>query len=318
MPALRLSRDPPLLPAEARGAAVALGNFDGLHLGHQVLLREVTAQARRLGAAPGVVTFEPHPRRFFAPDSEPFRLTTLRTKVRLLRQAGVERVFALRFDAALAAREPEDFAEGILGRELGVRHVAVGADFRFGRRRRGDVDLLARCGARAGYSVGVVPLQHIASAGGDSLVSSSAIRQALREGRPREATRLLSRPWEIEGAVRHGAKRGRALGYPTANIALPGLLRPAYGVYAVRVAGDGFDRPADGVPNLGISPMFSYAEPLLEVHLFDFAGDLYGRHLRVSLIDYLRGELRFDTLDELVEQMHEDSRQARQALAVPD
>jgi len=317
---VRLLRHHAPTPAALRGAVVAIGNFDGIHRGHRRLLEQAEAIARETGAPWAMLTFEPHPRRLFAPDLPPFRLTPFRVKVRLLQALGLDALWVLRFDRTLAGLPAEAFAERVLAEGLGARHVVVGENFRFGHRRGGDVALLRTLGERLGFGVTAVGM---AAAPGQSseVYSSSLVRDYLRDGNPTRAALLLGRYWEIEGRVQHGAKRGRELGFPTANLALGrDTLRPAFGIYAVRAAIEERDgtRWLPGVANLGISPMFDYAEPLLEVHLLDFAGDLYGRHLRVALIDYLRAEQRFDDLEALKAQMAEDLRRARATLAWED
>lgn len=310
---MRLHRHFASLPAAARGAVVAVGNFDGVHRGHQAVIAQVQRLARDADAAAGILTFEPHPRRYFQPDAPPFRLTPFRVKTRLLQTLGLDRLYALPFNRALASLTAEDFVERVLARGLGARHVVVGDNFRFGRQRLGDTDLLRRLAARHGFGVTVLPR---VMAAGVQPYSSSHVREQLQAGNPTRAALLLGRYFEIEGRVRHGAKRGRQLGYPTANIGLDDILHPAFGVYAVRAqlygGGGGW---IAGVANIGISPMFNYVKPLLEVHLFDFAGDLYGKHLRVALVDRLRGEMTFDGLPALIAQMDEDSRRAKVTLA---
>ena len=310
---MRLYRHFDSLPASAQGAVVAIGNFDGVHRGHQAVIGKVRRLARELEAPAGLLTFEPHPRRYFQPDAPPFRLTPFRVKTRLMQTLGLDSLFPLPFNKALAGLTAEAFVERVLARGLRARHVVVGDNFRFGRQRQGDTDLLARLGSQLGF--GVTVLRRVMAAGTEPY-SSSHVREQLQAGNPTRAALLLGRYFEIEGRVRHGAKRGRQLGYPTANIGLRDTLHPAFGVYAVRAQlyGGGGSWIA-GVANIGISPMFNYAEPLLEVHLFDFAGDLYGKHLRVALVDRLRGEMKFDSLDALIRQMDEDSRRARVTLA---
>ena len=306
------------LPAEAQGAAVAIGNFDGVHRGHRLVLAEATAAAEPIGAPLAVLTFEPHPRSFFRPDDPPFRLTPFRIRARLLADMGVAVLVVLPFDEAFSLRPADRFVGDVLVAGLRARHVVVGYDFCFGHKRQGNAETLIAAGRKLGFGVTVVT-KATDEVGGT--YSSSSIRDLLRQGRPHHAAGLLGRPWEIEGRVLHGDRRGRGLGYPTANIDLDDYLRPAMGVYAVRAALDTGAAPTwhDGVANIGFRPMFATRRPLLEVHLFDFDGDLYGRHMRVQLIDYLRPEARFATLDELVRQMDRDSAQARAALAAsPD
>jgi riboflavin kinase/FMN adenylyltransferase len=311
---MRVLRHVASVPGELRGAVVAIGNFDGIHRGHQELIGKAQRLAAELGAPSAVLTFEPHPRTFFDPGLPPIRLTTFRVKLRLVEALGIDVMVVLAFNQRLARLAAEEFVHYVLVEGLGVRHVVVGDSFRFGRKRLGDVALLEKLGRGSGF--GVTAINRIAGPGAEAY-SSSMVREYLRTGNPTRAALLLGRYWEIEGRVRHGAKRGRALGYPTANIDLGELLRAAYGVYAVRATLDRRDAThwIAGVANLGIRPMFETAEPLLEVHLFDFDGDLYGRHMRVALIDYLRPEMRFESLDALKRQMAEDSRRARVTLA---
>ncbi|KGJ07849.1 bifunctional riboflavin kinase/FAD synthetase [Paracoccus versutus] len=307
---MRIHHDWKALPLDARGATVAMGNFDGVHLGHRSVIDAARAAC---DAALGVITFEPHPREFFAPDAPPFRLMNVESRANRLARLGVDHLYQLPFDAVLAGLAPEAFAREVLVEGLGVRHVTVGSDFCFGRKRSGDAQTLARLGREMGFGVTVAPLI------GDGAVqySSTAIRQALTEGRTRDAERMLGHWHRIDGEVLHGDKRGRDLGYPTANMAVEGLHLPALGIYAVLVdVLTGPDRGSyKGVASLGVRPMFGENRPNLEVHVFDFAADLYGQHLSVALVEYLRPEAKFDTLDALVAQMDRDSAQAREILA---
>ncbi|WP_026868420.1 bifunctional riboflavin kinase/FAD synthetase [Inquilinus limosus] len=302
------------LPASARGAVVAIGNFDGVHRGHQTVVAAARAEARRLGVPVCVLSFEPHPRSLFRPQDPPFRLTPFRIKARLLEALGVDLHVVLHFDWAFAARSAEDFIETVLVGALGARHVVVGYDFCFGHRRAGTPETLAAHGRRLGFGVTIVT-QASDETGG--LYSSSRTREMLAAGDMRGAAEILGRPWEIEGRVEHGDKRGRELGYPTANVELGESLRPAYGIYAVRCAVDegGPLVWRDGVASLGIRPMWRTETPLLEAYLFDFSGDLYHRHLRVQLVERLRGEEKFDSLEALVAQIDRDCEAARRALA---
>ncbi len=292
-----------------RGASVAMGNFDGVHLGH----RAVIDLARRPPAPLGVLTFEPHPREYFAPDAPPFRLMNAESRAHRLEKLGVERLYEVRFDARLAGMEAEAFAREVLAEGLGIVHVTVGTNFCFGKGRGGTVALLQEFGARLGFGVTVADLVGI----GGQEISSTAIRAALSEGRPRDAAAMLGHWHRIEGEVIHGEKRGRALGYPTANMALDRLHLPRFGVYAVKA--DVLDGPQagsyGGVASLGVRPMFGADAPNLETFLFDFAGDLYGRHLSVAFVDYLRPELHLDGLPALIDQMAADSDRARAILA---
>ncbi len=308
---MRTIRGRDATPAALRGATAALGNFDGVHLGHRAVIE--TARAGAPDAPLGVVTFAPHPRRFFAPDAPPFELMTAEIKERRLAKLGVEALFAIDFDMALSRMSAEEFCAEVLAGRLGLRHVAVGADFCFGAGRRGTAETLRAEGARLGFGVSVAPLR--AEAGRE--VSSTAIRAALAEGRPGDAAAMLGHWHRIEGPVLHGDKRGRTLGYPTANMAIEGLMPPRPGVYAVLV--DVLDGPCagayPGVASLGVRPMFELDRPSLETHLFDFAGDLYGATLSVALVAWLRPEARFGGLPALVAQMDADSAEARRRLA---
>lgn len=316
---MRLFRHHQNLPAAVQGAVVAIGNFDGVHRGHQAVIGKACRLAEEFGAPTGVLTFEPHPRQFFQPDQPAFRLTPFRVKTRLIGTLGVDALFALPFNQALASLGAEEFARDVLGPEgLAARHLVVGENFHFGRKRQGDAAMLTQLGRRYGF--GVTCVQRLL-AGGSEPYSSTHVREQLQAGNPTRAALLLGRYWEIEGRVLHGAKRGRDLGYPTANIDLEEILQPLFGVYAVRARLDREeDDPASGqwlagVANIGISPMFATDRPLLEVHLFDYDGNLYGKHLRVALVDYLRPEMTFPSIAALKEQMAEDSRRARVTLA---
>lgn len=297
------------LDPQARGASVALGNFDGVHLGH----RAVIDLARRPPASLGVVTFEPHPREYFAPAAPPFRLMNAEARASRLAKLGVDHLFQLPFDAVMAAFPPEDFARHVLAEGLGVTHVVVGADFCFGRGRAGTAADLRRLGDDLGFRVTVADLVQSLGTG----ISSSAIRQALTEGRPRDAAAMLGHWHRIEGEVIHGEKRGRALGYPTANMSVAGLHLPRLGVYAVRA--DVLTGPQTGsymgAASLGVRPMFGVNQPNLETFLFDFAGDLYGQHLSIAFVDFLRPEMTFDGLPALIAQMDADCDRARGILA---
>jgi riboflavin kinase/FMN adenylyltransferase len=299
------------LPANARGGAVAIGNFDGIHLGHQFVIAKAGDLARRSGTEPAILTFEPHPRSVFQPAAPPFRLTPFRVKAELLRGLDVARLYNLHFDLKFAALGAEDFVRQVLVAGLGIGEAVVGYDFVFGYRRQGDAALLSRMGAALGFGVTIVePVQQ-----GSEIYSSTCIRDLLVEGKPREAAALLGRPWEIDGRVEQGDRRGRTIGFPTANLDLADYLRPAAGVYAVRTAIGRDGAWLDGVANFGRRPTFGCSDLRLEVHLFDFAGDLYGRHLRVALVDYLRPERKFAGLDALKAQIAADAAQARAILA---
>ena len=296
------------LPAAWRGGVVALGNFDGVHRGHQALLAHGGECAERLGVPLVVLTFEPHPRRFFVPDTGPFRLTLLPAKLRLLAGAGVGAVVAQRFDQAFAALSSDAFIDEVLLQGLGARHVVCGYDFTFGARRGGNVEKLRKQGKAKGFGVSV--LDPVMREG--EIYSSTRIRESLRAGWVSEASELLGHSWEIEGAVELGDQRGRTIGFPTANVTLGEHLRPRFGVYAVRALVDETWR--DAVANLGRRPTFGKIQENFEVHLFDFAGDLYGKTLRVALIDFIRPEMKFAGLDQLKAQIAADGESARRLL----
>jgi riboflavin kinase/FMN adenylyltransferase len=302
-------------PASAipRGAVVAMGNFDGVHRGHRAVIDACLALARIHNKPAFAVTFEPHPRAFFNPGKPEFWLTDVEGKMRLLAGAGLDGVVLLSFDAARAATPAEDFIRNELLGRLGVSGVAVGYDFHFGKGRAGSPSLLASEAPKLGIEVDVQP--HIDF--GDNPVSSSAIRVALSEGRIADATAMLSAPWFVTGEVIHGDKRGRELGYPTANIRLDPHCGLKQGIYAVRV-GLG-DRRIDAVANFGRRPTFDNGAVLLEVFLFDFEGDLYGQTLDVAFIEFIRAEAKFASVADLITQMNDDSARARAALAAaPD
>jgi riboflavin kinase/FMN adenylyltransferase len=313
---MRILRHTRELPAEAAGAVAALGNFDGVHRGHQALIGEAGRLARAANRPLTCLVFEPYPREFFRPDDEPFRLTSLHAKAELLADLGVDFTIVIGFDAEMASMLAQDFVLNILVGQLRLAHVVVGEDFLFGKGRGGDTTLLAYMGQMEGFGVTVfAPVP----AGRGTKISSSDIRRALKAGRPEEAARLLGHWWRVEGAVAPGDRRGRTLGYPTANLKLEHLLQPAFGVYAVRV-GLGGDKGSvrDGVANFGVRPMFELTEPLMEVHLFDFSGEIYGAPMSVDLIAYLRGEAKFDSVEALKTQMAADCRMARRLLSERD
>ena len=305
----RLTSSEPL-PSELRGGVVALGNFDGFHLGHQAVVGRAVAQARAAGQPALVATFDPHPATLFRPDLPPFRLTTIAQRAALFAAAGVDATYVIEFTRATAAVSPSEFVAYWLGERLGAAAAVTGEDFTFGQARAGSVADLAALGQAIGMSAATVA--PVADAGGT--ISSTRIRAALRTGDPREAARLLTRPFAVAGTVHHGDKVGRTIGYPTANLSLADYVRPAYGIYAARGRlGDG--RLLDGAANLGIRPSFDPPKELLEPYFFDFAEDLYGQRLEVELIEYLRGEARFDGLDALQTQMAADCERARAVLS---
>jgi riboflavin kinase/FMN adenylyltransferase len=304
------------VPAALKGAVVAIGNFDGVHRGHQALIARAREEALRLGRPLAVLAFEPHPQEFLRPSPASFRLTPLRTKARLIAELGVDAFFALPFDADMAARSAELFVQDILVDALGVNGVVVGSDFVFGKGRGGTVESLAAMGRDLGFTV--TPFDTVPDIGIEK-ISSSRIRESLKAARPGDAARLLGRWWAIEARVEHGDARGRTMGFPTANMHLHHCLAPAFGVYAVRVKGMENDRivlARDGVANFGVRPMYEVPVPLLETHLFDFDGDLYGKYLSVELVAYLRPEAKFAGLDALIAQIAADAQKARQILGL--
>ena len=300
-------------PHDMRGGVVVLGNFDGVHRGHQAVIGRGQEIAHALAVPLVVVTFEPHPRSHFRPHDPPFRLTPLRNKARQIEALGVDALVVLTFDEALSRIEAVEFVCDVMVAGLGARHVIVGEDFRFGRRRGGDATLLKAEGAKAGFDVTTIAA--VASADAE-IYSSSHIRENIMAGKPAHAAAMLGRPFEIEGVVEHGEERGRELGFPTANIDIGGYVHPALGVYAVRAAIDGKPEWLDGVAYFGDRPTVDGQGLLLEVNLFDFDGDLYGQNMRVALIEYLRGDHKFDSLDALKAQIAEDDVTARRILRV--
>ncbi len=300
------------LSPKDRGAAAAIGNFDGVHLGHQAVIDIARGAAARHGAPLGIVTFEPHPREYFAPAAPPFRLMNAEAKQHRLQKLGVEKLYQLPFDSRLSALTPEEFAHEVIADGLGLCHVVVGTDFCFGKGRKGTAQDLMRFGAAMGFDVTLAPLVE----GAAGAVSSTAIRQALGEGRPRDAARMLGHWHRIEGAVLHGDKRGRDLGFPTANMTIRGLHPPRFGIYAVTV--DVLSGPHAGtylgVSSIGTRPQFGANMPNCETFLFDFSGDLYGTHLSVALVEFLRPEARFESIDALIAQMTRDVFRAQEVL----
>lgn len=311
---MRIFRHYTELPEDARGAVVAIGNFDGVHLGHQAVIAAARHEADRRHVPCAVLTFEPHPRSFFQPSSPSFRLTPFRIKARHLEILGVDELIVLHFDRAFSQRSAGAFVDEILAGGLAASHIVTGFDFVFGHGRAGNAEFLARAARRCGF--GYTRVAPVEMRPGEPF-SSTRIRDCLSAGHPRKAAELLGRPWEIEGRVETGARRGRDIGFPTANVPLGEYLHPARGVYAVQAGVDegGGTRWVDGVANLGRRPTFDGTDVLLEVHLFDFAGDLYGKHLRVKLVDYIRPEKKFDGIRELRAQIAADCGSARRMLA---
>ena len=313
---MRIVRHWQSTPADAQGAVVAIGNFDGVHLGHRAVIEEGARIARALGAPLAVLTFEPHPRQVLAPPDGPFRLTPFRVKARRLAALGIELLYVARFDRAFAAQEPAAFVADVVARGIGARHVVVGHDFAFGRGRAGTVALLTEVAGALG--VGVTRIE--AAGSGAGVYSASRARRLLAAGEVAALPALLGRSWEIDGHVVTGDRRGRTIGFPTANLRCAGILHPARGVYALwaRPQGEGTgegERWLPAVANLGRRPTFDKTEDLLEVHLFDYDGMLYGRRLRAAFAERVRPERRFDGIDALKAQIARDCDAARAILA---
>ena len=308
---MRIIRDYQFVDLADRGATAAIGNFDGVHLGHRSVIE--LAQSAAPDAPLGVVTFEPHPREYFAPDAPPFRLMGRESRAHRLEKIGVKRLYELAFNSTLASLSPEAFARDVLHDGLGLAHVVVGADFCFGKGRAGTAEDLVSFGAQYGFGVTIAPLMER----DDLTVSSTAIREALTRGETREAAAMLGHWHRIDGPVISGEQRGRELGFPTANMSIDGLHPPAFGVYAVLV--DVLAGPHKGsyhgAASIGVRPMFGENKANLETYLFDFKGDLYGAPLSVGLVEHLRGEEKFDSLDALITQMAADCDRARTILA---
>lgn len=297
------------VPPEAKGAVLALGNFDGVHRGHQALIGHAVAEARRRGCPAGALVFDPHPSAFFRPGEPHFRLTRLDEKLDLFAELGLDVAVVLAFDAALASLEAQRFIETVLVDALGVSHVVVGYHFFFGRNRGGSAETLRHFGSTHGFGVTVV--EPVADRG--EPFSSTDIRLLLAEGNVRGAAEALGRPWSIKGPVIGGAKRGTGLGFPTANVALPKGTALGHGIFAVRAKLDGVS--LDGAAYLGTRPTFDDGMPVLEVFLFGFDGDIYGREIEVSFIEKVRDDRRFSSPEELVTQMNADCAKAREILA---
>ncbi len=312
---MRIVRDSLYIDPQDRGAAVAIGNFDGVHLGHRAVIEVARDCARAAGAPLGILTFEPHPRQFFVPEAPPFRLMNAGARAHSLAALDVRKLYELPFNKAMAALTAQEFASLILHERLGLAHVVIGADFRFGHDRIGTAPDLERFGRDLGFGTTIVPLL----TAGTGAVSSTAIRAALSEGRPADAAAMLGHPHALEGTVIRGDQRGRDLGFPTANMSIDGLHPPRFGVYAVRA--EVLDGPHAGAylgaASIGTRPMFGQNRPNCETYLFDFKGDLYGATLSVALIEWLRGEEKFASLDALIAQMDADCARARTLLEAP-
>ena len=289
-----------------KGAAVALGNFDGVHLGHQRVIGDAAKAAAQLGAPLGVISFEPHARMHFQPDAPPFRLSNAHQLARTVERMGADFLYLLPFGVEMANFTDHDFVEQVLVAGLGVRHVAVGFDITFGKGRSGDPKGMRQFGEEFGFSVSVA--QSVEN--NDGKISSSAAREALRHGKPETATAILGRPFAIEGVVQKGRQLGRTLGFPTANVHLGDYVAPKFGVYATRTRlNDGREMP--GVANVGENPTTGVVEPRLEVWLFEFDEDIYGETIETDLIAFLRPEEKFDSIDIMVDQIRIDARRAR-------
>ncbi|WP_294610615.1 bifunctional riboflavin kinase/FAD synthetase [Roseovarius sp.] len=310
---MHIIRDFQYVTEADRGASAAIGNFDGVHLGHRSVIDIAREAGAAINAPLGILTFEPHPREYFAPDAPPFRLMGPEARAHRLEKLGVERLYEINFNAALSALTPAEFARKVISDGLGLRHVVVGADFCFGKGRAGNAGDLEAFGAEMGFGVTIARLLE----GDAGQVSSTAIRRALSEGDPKRAASMLGHWHRIEGPVVGGEQRGRALGYPTANMSIAGLHPPRFGVYAVLV--DILDGPHKGTyhgaASLGVRPMFDGEVANLETFIFDFSGDLYGTDLSVGLVEYLRPEETFDSLEIFIAQMDADCLRARQILA---
>jgi len=305
----RLTHDQPF-PESLRGAIIALGNFDGFHLGHQAVVGRAVQWGAHERRPVIVATFDPHPVRHFKPDTPPFRLTTLDQRERMFAAAGADAMLVFNFGAELASTTAEDFVSKLLAGKFGAAGVVTGEDFTFGKGRGGNAAVLKELGAAHGIVAETVAPVLLDG----QRISSGGVREALKAGDPGTAIRLLTRPFAVEGEVIHGDGRGKELGWPTANMELGNYLRPAYGIYAVRVhLDDGSEH--DGVASLGVRPMFDPPQELLEAVLFDFDGDLYGRTIEVALHHYLRPEAKFDSIEALMAQMDQDAAEARRLLA---
>ncbi len=310
---MQIVRDSQFVPTECRGAVAAIGNFDGVHLGHLAVVDQTRTLAKTLGTRLGVMTFEPHPRSVFAPEAPAFRLMNAVARAHRMERIGIDVLFELPFTPSLAALTPRDFSQDIIVDALGLTHVVVGADFRFGKDRAGTAPVLQELGRELGFGVTVAELVEI----GGGEVSSTAIRAALSDGRPHDAAEMLGHWHRIEGPVVQGDQRGRDLGYPTINLSIDGLHPPRHGVYAVKV--DILSGPHagsyDGAASVGVRPTFGVNSANCETYLFDFEGDLYGAEASVALVEFLRPEEKYDDLDALITQMDADCARAREILA---
>lgn len=312
---MRIIRDHTYVDDADRGASAAIGNFDGVHMGHLSVIEQARKAGAAIGAPLGILTFEPHPREYFAPHAAPFRLMNREARAHRLEKLGVEKLYEINFNAGLAALSPREFAQHVIRDGLGLAHVVVGADFCFGKARAGTAGMLRDYGAEMGFGVSIA--QILEGEGGQ--VSSTAIRRALSDGDPRGAASMLGHWHRIDGPVIGGEQRGRTLGYPTANMSIEGLHPPKFGVYAVMVdVLDGAHKGQYyGAASIGVRPMFQGEMPNIETFIFDFSGDLYDAHLSVALVEYLRPEESFDSLEAFIAQMDADCARARTILETP-
>jgi len=311
---MQIIRDYQFVDPHDRGASAAIGNFDGVHLGHQAVIDIARKKAVELDAPLGVLTFEPHPRQYFAPDAPAFRLMSAETRANRLQKLGVEKLYELSFNDTLSQLTAEEFARDVIRDGLGLKHVVIGADFHFGKGRSGNAEILAEFGKEMGFGVTIANLVKVTDG---QEISSTAIRNALSEGRPADAAKMLGHWHRIDGEVIRGDQRGRLLGFPTANMSITGLHPPKFGVYVVKidVLTGPFAGSYNGAASMGTRPMFGENLPNLETYIFDFKGDIYGAHVSVALIEYLRPEAKFDSVDALIAQMNADCDQAHEILA---
>lgn len=310
---MRIFRHTAGIPDSARGGTIAIGNFDGVHRGHQAVIGEALRVARERNVPMGVVTFDPHPRRYFRPEEPPFQLTPMRGKVRQLRGIGVDTLQIIHFDEEVSQAPAEDFVDRVIVNGLSACHVSVGYDFVFGKGRGGDVGLLKQMSETHGFGLSVIdPVTEDEG----TVYSSTQIRECLRSADPNGAANLLGRLWEIEGRVQSGDQRGREIGFPTANVSMDDYVEPAHGVYAVwaGIEVGGITTWHPGCANLGLRPTFDKNEVMLETYIFDFADDIYNQLMRVALVDYIRPEKKFESVSQLREQIALDSKAARTLL----
>lgn len=302
------------IPAEARGACVALGNFDGVHAGHRAVIAAAGERARTLSAPLAVLIFEPPPRRYFQPDSSPFRIMRPEDRRAALKELGVDIIYELPFNTDMSQMSPDAFVKNVLVDGLGLKHLSVGFDFRFGRGREGDTHTLQKLSDTFGFTLTVT--EKITD--GEAKISSTAIREALENGRPDYAAHLLGRYWQADGIVEEGEKRGRTINFPTANIRLGNLISPCFGVYAVWTRIEGVEGWYPGVANFGRTPTTGEREPLLEVNIFGFSQDIYGKRIDVAFVEFIRREKKFDSFEALTTQIATDASLAHELLHAPE